>query len=54
MEEKITSRVSRRRLIKRLGIGTAVAWFTPIMTSLGSVANAGCCDCVDGGTCDCT
>jgi hypothetical protein len=53
VEGEVTSRVSRRRLVRRLGVGTAVAWFTPVVTSLGSVAEASCCQCVEGGTCDC-
>jgi len=57
MEEgEVTSRVSRRRLLKRMGVGAAVAWLTPIATSLGSAAEAGCvgceapCDWTCGGT----
>ena len=54
MEEESTSRVSRRRLLKRLGMGTAVAWLAPVVTSLGSKAFAQeCCSCVDGGSCTC-
>ena len=40
------SRVSRRRLLKRLGLGTAVVSLSPIVTSLGSEALAGLCECV--------
>jgi hypothetical protein len=53
MDEEGASRVSRRRLIKRLGVGAAVAWVTPVVTSLGGVAEASCCACVEGGTCYC-
>src|SRR5207247_10032593 len=48
--------ISRRQLLTRLGAGTAVAWLTPIATSLGSRADALCvcegdaCDWVCGGT----
>src|SRR5262249_1800979 len=42
MEEEV-SRISRRRLLKRLGLGTAVATLTPIVTSLGTEALAGSC-----------
>jgi hypothetical protein len=47
--------ISRRQLLTRLGAGTAVAWLTPIATSLGSRADALCvcegdaCDWVCGG-----
>jgi len=54
-EERTASKITRRRLIKRLGVGTAVAWLTPVVTSLGSRAEAGCCQCVEGGcSCDWT
>jgi hypothetical protein len=35
--------ISRRRLLQKLGLGTAVVAFTPIVTSLGSDALAGTC-----------
>ena len=38
-------RISRRRLLKRLGLGTAVATLAPIVTSLGGEAFAGCTAC---------
>jgi hypothetical protein len=51
------SRISRRRLLKRLGLGTAVVTLTPVVTSLGGEAFAGTCppceepcDWVCGGT----
>jgi hypothetical protein len=50
-EERTASKISRRRLIKRMGIGTAVAWLTPVVTSLGSHAEAGCIEC---GSQDCS
>jgi hypothetical protein len=53
MDEVSASRISRRRLIKRLGVGAAVAGLTPIVTSLGGRAEAGCCVCVEEGcTCE--
>jgi hypothetical protein len=42
MEEDV-SRISRRRLLRRLGLGTAVAALAPIVTSLGTEALAGNC-----------
>jgi hypothetical protein len=50
MEEEV-SRISRRRLLKRLGLGTAVATLTPIVTSLGVEALAGNCPPCEG-SCD--
>jgi hypothetical protein len=51
-EDRIAEKITRRRLIKRLGAGTAVAWLTPVISSLGSRAEAGqCCQC-SGSTCD--
>jgi len=52
-EQRTASKVSRRRLITRLGVGTAAAWLTPVVTSVGSKAFAGgCCDCTPTG-CTC-
>jgi hypothetical protein len=45
MNVESATRVSRRKLIRRLGMGTAVAWLTPIVTTLGSRAEAGCVQC---------
>ncbi len=56
MEEERTGKmIDRRRLIKRLGMGTAVAWLTPVVTSLGSKAVAGGCLACNGepGQCSC-
>jgi hypothetical protein len=62
MDEKdreIQDRISRRRMIKRLGAATAVAWTAPVLSTLGSSAYAQtaeyndprCPDCVAlGGT----
>jgi hypothetical protein len=45
-EERTGKEITRRRLIKRLGVGTAAAWLAPIVTSLGSRAEAGeICTC---------
>jgi hypothetical protein len=52
-EERTASKMTRRRLIKRLGVGTAVAWLTPVVTSLGSKAVAGGCPACDGNECSC-
>src|SRR5437867_4250249 len=47
-EERAGKEISRRRLIKRLGVGTAAAWLAPIVTSLGAKAEAGqCVNCED-------
>jgi hypothetical protein len=48
MEEETTvQKVSRRRMLKRIGTGAAVAWLTPIVTSLGSRAEAACTECIE-------
>jgi hypothetical protein len=48
MEEGTTvQKVSRRRMLKRIGTGAAVAWLTPIVTSLGSPAEARPEPCVE-------
>src|SRR5437867_3763267 len=39
--------LTRRQLIKRLAAGSAVAWLTPIATSVGSSAEAACESCQD-------
>src|SRR5882672_7251719 len=44
-EEEDAPRISRRSLLQKLGLGTAVVAFTPIITSLGSEALAGCPVC---------
>jgi hypothetical protein len=52
-EERTGKEISRRRLIKRLGVGTAAAWLAPIVTSKGALAAVGgCCECTDTG-CGC-
>jgi hypothetical protein len=38
LEREIDSRISRRRMIKRLGAATAVAWTTPVLSTLGGAA----------------
>jgi hypothetical protein len=47
MEEDV-SRISRRRLLKRLGLGSAVVALAPVVTSLGTEALAGTCPPCDG------
>lgn len=52
MDREIQDRISRRRMIKRLGAATAVAWTAPVLSTLGSPAFAQqtppitCPDCV--------
>lgn len=38
--EQPDNRISRRRMIKRIGAGTAVVWSAPALTTLGSRALA--------------
>lgn len=52
-DREIHDRISRRRMIKRLGAATAVAWTAPVLSTLGSPAYAqgsppppGCPSCV--------
>jgi hypothetical protein len=48
-DREIQDRISRRRMIKRLGAATAVAWTAPVLSSLGTPAFAqavSCRDCV--------
>ena len=52
-EERTASKISRRRLIKRLGAGTAIAWLAPVVTSLGSRAEAGACRACTVDDCGC-
>lgn len=69
MSEK-ENEISRRRMLKRIGAGAAVAWSAPILTSIRTPVFAqagcysGCADilcfseeefaCNDAGTCICT
>jgi hypothetical protein len=55
MDREIQDRISRRRMIKRLGAVTAVAWTAPVLSTLGTPAFAQgsprCSQCVAlGGT----
>jgi hypothetical protein len=53
-EDRTASKISRRRMIQRLGVGTAVAWLTPVVSTFGARAEAGCVACEDpncGWTC---
>lgn len=48
-DREIQDRISRRRMIKRLGAATAVAWTAPVLSSLGTPAfaqQASCSGCV--------
>jgi len=47
MDETNESQISRRRMLKRIGAGAAVAWTVPIMSSIGTPAFAasGACGC---------
>ncbi len=36
LEREIQDRISRRRMIKRLGAATAVAWTAPVLSTLGN------------------
>src|SRR5438067_2651464 len=58
-ERAADGRISRRRLLKRMGAGAAVAWLAPVVSSFGSPASATCSQCdpnctdfVCGGTID--
>ena len=47
MEDDVRDQqISRRRMLKRIGVGTAVAWSTPILTSIGVPAFAASGSCV--------
>jgi hypothetical protein len=51
-DREIQDRISRRRMIKRLGAATAVAWTAPVLSSLGTPAfaqAASCANCVPFG-----
>jgi hypothetical protein len=49
MDEVSPERISRRRMLKRIGAGAAVAWMSPVVTSLGTHAWAGECPECEGG-----
>lgn len=36
MEEEVRNPVSRRRILKRAGVGAAIVWSAPVLTSLGA------------------
>jgi hypothetical protein len=40
VDREIQDRISRRRMIKRLGAATAVAWTAPVLSTLGTPAFA--------------
>lgn len=43
MDRQGPDRISRRRMLKRIGAGAAVAWLTPVVTSFRTTAWAGDC-----------
>jgi hypothetical protein len=53
--EEVTSGISRRSALKRLGAGAAVAWSAPMLMSVGAQAGAGsltaCTNCIPGDVC---
>jgi hypothetical protein len=52
LDREIQDRISRRRMIKRLGAATAVAWTAPVLSTLGGATpafaqyNGSCQGCV--------
>jgi hypothetical protein len=40
MAEKFDDRISRRKMLKRIGAGTAIAWSAPVLSSLRTPAFA--------------
>jgi hypothetical protein len=48
VQRPIADGISRRKMLKRIGAGTAVAWTAPILTSIRTPAFA-----QSGGQCDC-
>lgn len=51
-EEEVKSSISRRRIMKRAGVGAAIVWSAPVLSSLGSAAHAQTPP-PDGEACDC-
>jgi hypothetical protein len=53
MDREIQGRISRRRMIKRLGAATAVAWTAPVLSTVGATPAFAqptpCPDCVAAG-----
>lgn len=39
-EEEVRNSVSRRRMLKRAGVGAAIVWSAPVLTSLATPAHA--------------
>src|SRR3989442_11126329 len=52
--EERKDRISRRRMLRRIGAGAVVAWTTPVLTSIRTPAFAATGDCVICGPWDCT
>jgi hypothetical protein len=52
---EVTDGISRRKMLKRIGAGAAIAWSAPILTSIKTPAFAqyggGCPECDSGQTC---
>ena len=49
MSEATPTGISRRRMLKRIGTGVAVAWTVPVITSMETpafAASPGTCDCI--------
>jgi hypothetical protein len=60
MEESSGTEISRRRMLKRIGAGAAVAWTAPVLLSIrtpafaqGSVCQGGCSDILCCGNAPC-
>ena len=50
MEDDVRDqKISRRRMLKRIGAGTAIVWSTPILTSIGVPAFAASARCAPDG-----
>ncbi|SRR6266511_1969042 len=53
-EFEVKDGISRRKMLKRVGAGAAIAWSAPILTSIGTPAFAqygGCASCDAGQVC---
>ena len=54
LDPEIQDRISRRRMIKRLGAATAVAWTAPVLSTLGGTPafaqQQACSDCAPFGS----
>ena len=54
LDREVQDRISRRRMIKRLGAATAVAWTAPVLSTLGGTPafaqDQACVDCAPVGS----